>query len=84
MFQFFFKYPSAVFRKGQFVLLSPWPAWVLVVLIAAATGGLALVIRWRLREAAPRLRSWRAGLRRPEGAAEARARPRSPAGWPAA
>jgi hypothetical protein len=60
MFQFLFKYPIPVFARGRFVLLSPWPAWVLVVLIAVATGGLALVIRWRLREAAPRLRSWRA------------------------
>ncbi len=49
MFQFLFKYPIPVFTRGRFVLLSPWPAWVLVVLIAVAAGGLALVIRWRLR-----------------------------------
>ncbi len=42
MFQFLFKYPIPVFARGRFVLLSPWPAWVLVVLIAVATGGLAL------------------------------------------
>jgi hypothetical protein len=60
MFQFLFKYPIPVFTRGRFVLLSPWPAWVLVVLIALAAGGLALVIRWRLREAVPRLRNWRA------------------------
>ncbi len=33
MFQFLFKYPSPVFTKGRFVLLSPWPAWLLLVLI---------------------------------------------------
>ncbi len=60
MFQFFFKYPSPVFTKGHFVLLSSWPAWLLPVLIVAAAGGLALLIRWKLREATPRLRSWRA------------------------
>ncbi len=59
MFQFFFKYPIAVFSKGRFVLLGSWPGWLLPVLIAAAAGGLALLIRWRMREAAPALRSWR-------------------------
>src|SRR4030088_2990771 len=60
MLQFFFKYPSPVFTKGRFVLLSAWPAWLLPVLIVAAAGGLALLVRWRMRDAAPTLRSWRA------------------------
>jgi len=60
MFQFFFKYPSPVFTKGRFVLLSAWPAWLLPVLILVSAGGLALLVRWRMREAAPTLRSWRA------------------------
>ena len=60
MFQFLFKYPSAVFRKGQFVLLGKWPAWLLVVLIGAAVVGLGLLIRWKLRNAAPEVRNWRA------------------------
>ena len=60
MFQFLFKYPSPVFTKGRLVLLGTWPAWLLVVLIAAAAGGLALLVGWRLRQAAPNLRSWRA------------------------
>ena len=60
MFQFLFKYPSAVFRKGQFVLLGKWPAWLLVVLIGAVVVGLGLLIRWRLRSAAPEVRNWRA------------------------
>jgi hypothetical protein len=68
MFQFFFKYPSPVFTKGRFVLLGAWPAWLLLVLIAAGAGGLAVLIGWRLRRAAPGVRSamglwsWRALL----------------------
>jgi hypothetical protein len=60
MFQFLFKYPSPVFAKGVVVLLSAWPAWLLPVLIVASAGGLALLVRWRLHDAAPKLRSWRA------------------------
>ena len=41
MFQFLFKYPSPVFTKGRFVLLSPWPAWLLFVLVVVSAGGLA-------------------------------------------
>jgi hypothetical protein len=60
MFQFLFKYPSPVFTKGRFVLLSAWPVWLLLALIVVSAGGLALLVRWRLRDAAPNLRSWRA------------------------
>jgi len=60
MFQFLFKYPSAAFRKGQFVLLGKWPGWLLVAAIVAAAMGLALLIRWRLPNAAPEVRNWRA------------------------
>jgi hypothetical protein len=60
MFEFFFKYPSPVFTKGRFVLLSAWPAWLLPVLIIVSACGLALLVRWRLRDAAPTLRGWRA------------------------
>jgi uncharacterized membrane protein len=62
MFQFLFKYPVPVFTKGRFVLLGGWPAWALAVVIVVAAGGLALLIRWRLRRATPELRSWRGGL----------------------
>jgi uncharacterized membrane protein len=60
MFQFLFKYPSPVFTKGRFVLLSAWPGWLLPVLIVACACGLALLVRWRMRDAAPKLKSWQA------------------------
>ncbi len=47
MFSFFFKYPSPVFSKGHFVLLGAWPTWVLLLLIVACMGGLALLMRSR-------------------------------------
>jgi len=61
MFQFLFKYPGAVFRKGQFVLLGKWPAWLLVVMIGAVAVGLALLTRWKLRSAVSEVQNWRAG-----------------------
>ena len=60
MFEFFFKYPRSVYARGQFALLGAWPKWVLVLLILAAAGALAWLIRRRLAEAAPVMRGWRA------------------------
>ena len=60
MFEFFFKYPRSVYARGQFALLGAWPKWMLVVLILAAAAGLAWLIRSRLTQAAPVIRSWRA------------------------
>ena len=62
MFEFLFKYPTSVFSKGELVLLGAWPKWILVVLLLATAGGLALLIRSRLGQAAPTLRNWRASL----------------------
>jgi uncharacterized membrane protein len=62
MFELLFKYPLPVFNKGHFVLLSSWPGWLLVLLIAAAMCGLALLVRSKLREATAELRTWRAWL----------------------
>ncbi len=45
MFEFLFKYPTTVFRKGDFVLASGLPAWLLPLLIAAAGGGLFWYLR---------------------------------------
>jgi uncharacterized membrane protein len=60
MFQLLFKYPSLVFTKGRFLLLGTGPAWLLPVLIVAAAGWLALLIRWKQRTATVELRTWRA------------------------
>ena len=56
MFEFFFKYPPAIFSKGKLALLQPWPLWLLFVLLIAAAGGLY----WNMRQrhvALSRLRS---------------------------
>src|SRR5580704_1146073 len=45
MFEFLFKYPLAIFHKGQFVLLTPWPIWLLVLAILGAAG----LIFWHVR-----------------------------------
>lgn len=60
MFHFLFKYPGPVFTKGQFVLLSAWPTWLLPVLVVASVCAIAILIRWRPDEAGPVLRGWRA------------------------
>ena len=61
MFQFLFKYPSPVFTKGRFVLLSAWPPWLLPVLIVAAALGLALLVGSRQRHSEAKLRGLRVG-----------------------
>jgi len=42
------------------VLLSTWPKWLLPVLILAFSVGLALLVSRRLRDASPKLQTWRA------------------------
>jgi uncharacterized membrane protein len=59
MFEFFLKYPRSVYTRGHFSLLGAWPTWMLIVLILVAAAGLAFLIRSRLAQAAPMLRSWR-------------------------
>jgi uncharacterized membrane protein len=60
MFEFLFKYPRSVYSRGQFALLGAWPKWVLAAAIVAAAVALAWLIRARLMQAAPVMRSWRA------------------------
>jgi hypothetical protein len=55
MFQFLFKYPATVFSKGKLVLLGPWPTWVLILAILAASGALG----WFIWHARTRLLRWR-------------------------
>ena len=62
MFQDLFKYPVAVFSRGEFVLLGAWPKWILFCLVVLAAAGLAGLIRSRLSGSASSLRNWRAGV----------------------
>lgn len=62
MFEFFFKYPVPVFTKGKVVLLGSWPGWVLLLLIVLSVAGLGWLIWRSLPEAAPKMRTWRAGV----------------------
>ena len=41
------------------MLLSTWPKWLLPVLILAFSAGLAMLVRRRLRDASPKLQTWR-------------------------
>src|SRR5438132_7362599 len=45
MFEILFKYPASIFQKGHFVLLTPWPVWLLVIGILAAAG----LLFWHIR-----------------------------------
>jgi uncharacterized membrane protein len=60
LFEFFLKYPRSAYARGQFALLGAWPKWLLVFAIVAAAASLAWLIRSRLADAAPVMRSWRA------------------------
>ena len=45
MFELLFKYPASIFHKGQFVFLTPWPVWVLIIASLAAAGALFWHVR---------------------------------------
>jgi len=62
MFEFLFKYPRAVFSKGDLVLLGAWPKWVLVLFLLVAAAGLAWLIRSKLPQASPHVRNWKVGV----------------------
>ena len=61
MFELFFKYPIAVYSKGEFVLLGAWPKWILCLLILGAAAGLAWRIYSRLTGTSHSLKNWQAG-----------------------
>jgi hypothetical protein len=56
MFQLLFKYPGPVFSKGQFVLLSAWPWWLLPIAIVASAVGIGLLIQRRIADSEHKLR----------------------------
>ena len=45
MFELLFKYPASLFHKGKFVLLTPWPLWILAIAIVVAAG----LLYWHIR-----------------------------------
>ena len=45
MFEILFKYPAGVFEKGHFVLLTPWPVWLLFLGILGA----GVILFWHVR-----------------------------------
>ena len=51
MFEFFFKYPLAAYRKGEFLFASGWAVWLLPALALLAAAGLC----WHARRAHTRL-----------------------------
>ena len=54
MFEFLFKHPEAVYRKGTLVAITPWPLWLLPV---AALLGCALLAALYWRKPLPRRRA---------------------------
>ncbi len=62
MFEFLFKYPVAIFSKGEFVLLGAWPKWILGLLVLAVTAALAWRIHSRLALSKHKLKTWQAGI----------------------
>jgi uncharacterized membrane protein len=62
MFEFFFKYPIAVYSKGEFVLLGGWPKWILWLLALGAVVALAWRIQSHLGRVSHKLKYWQAAL----------------------
>ncbi len=61
MFEFLFKYPSAVFSRGTFVLLAGWPLWMLAAGVAVAAAALGWLI-WRPVRGSAKMGGVRAAL----------------------
>jgi uncharacterized membrane protein len=55
MFELLFKYPPAIFSRGKLVLLSPWPLWLLFLLLLTAGG----YLYWNMRRSGSVLSSAR-------------------------
>ena len=62
MFEFLFRYPRAVFSKGEIVLLGGWSAWLLLLLIVAGMVGLGLLMRSKQSDAMGSIKGWRSAV----------------------
>jgi uncharacterized membrane protein len=62
VFQLLFKYPEAAFARGHVILVGARPTWALGLAIVGVAAGLGLLMRWRMRHAAPSVRPWRAAV----------------------
>lgn len=62
MFELLFRYPASSYSKGQLVLLSGWPVWLLVLLILAAAGALAWFWWRRQADTLESVRGWHSAL----------------------
>jgi uncharacterized membrane protein len=61
MFEWLFKYPRAVFDRGNFVLLSGWPLWMLWLGVGIAAVGLAWYV-WQHARGSDRIGGVRAAF----------------------
>jgi uncharacterized membrane protein len=62
MFEFFFKYPAAVFSKGEFALLGARPKWILLLLVVGTAAALGWRIHSRLARTSNHVKNWQAGI----------------------
>ena len=58
MFEFWFKYPQAVFSRGTLVLLGEWPVWLMGIGVLAAAGALAYLV-WSRASGSGRMAGFR-------------------------
>src|ERR1700733_6168070 len=62
MFEFFFRYPARVFSRGDFVLLSAWPKWLLCILLLGAAAALGWRVYSRFGRGSQNLKYWQAAV----------------------
>jgi len=62
MFELLFRYPASSFAKGQFVLLSGWPVWLLFLAMAVAAGALGWFWWKRQADTLESIRGWRSAV----------------------
>ncbi len=53
MYEFFFKYPRAVYEDSSLILLSDWPLWLMIAGFAAFAIGLLFMLGWQRKLLSP-------------------------------